>query len=155
MELFIFTIAQRTNGCYNIEFDKVKIFGRRNSGRLCSTSRHTIHLLIMVVAIAQRRQVLQVTPHTKVLMLVLTVIFVVVLVSVVLAMEKVGMNLPLELVQLRALIVTVATNLANVASAKVLEKPKNFTQKRYITNPLCCTPGLELRSAEREQTKVV
>ena len=84
-------------------------------------------------------------------MLVLTVIFVVVLVSVVLAMEKVGMNLPLELVQLRALIVTVATNLANVASAKVLEKPKNFTQKRYITNPLCCTPGFELRSAEREQ----
>ena len=71
----------------------------------------------------------------------LTVIFVVVLVSVVLVMEKVGMNLTLELVQLRALIVTVATNLANVASAKVLEKPKNFTQKRCITNPLCCTLG--------------
>ena len=112
--------------------------------------RITIHLLIMGVAIAQRRQILQVTPHTKVLMLVLTVIFVEVLVSVVLAMEKVGMNLPLELVQLRALIVTVATNLANVASAKVLEKPKNFTQKRYITNPFRCTTLLELRSAERE-----
>ena len=116
--------------------------------------RITIHLLIMGVAIAQRRQILLVTTHTKVLMLVLTVIFVVVLVSVVLAMEKVGMNLPLELVQLRALIVTVATNLANVASAKVLEKPKNFTQKRYITNRNCCTIRLELRSAEREQTKV-
>ena len=78
----------------------------------------------------------------------------VVLVSVVLAMEKVGMNLPLELVQLRALIVTVATNLANVASAKVLEKPKNFTRKRYITNTFCCTTLLELRSAEREQIKI-
>ena len=87
-------------------------------------------------------------------MLVLTVIFVVVLVSVVLVMEKVGMNLPLELVQLRALIVMEVTSLVNAASVRVLEKPKNFTQKRYITNRHCCTIRLELRSAEREQTKV-
>ena len=83
----------------------------------------------------------------------LTVIFVVVLVSVVLAMEKVGMNLPLELVQLRALIVMEVTSLVNAASVRVLEKLKNFTQKRYITNRNCCTPGLELRQQSESRPK--